>query len=180
MRGLFLLGSAAAALLTGCASSPPAQSMCEAKSETFAELVQCTRQGVPPAKLDDPKVKLYLTQGEVLAEHVAAGKKTNAEARAAWQRFAMDMWPERTATFVPIFVPQQPVAGPYYTPVRPFTPAPAPAPLPANTVQAFWTGKSQQATSVTGVIGVNCEYSYAGRTFWRMHQGYCPPSVEAR
>lgn len=51
--------------------------------------------------------------------------------------------------------------------VQPFTSA----------VQAFWTGQMRQAQSVTGVVGFNCEYNYAGRTFWRMFAGSCPSAV---
>jgi hypothetical protein len=42
---------------------------------------------------------------------------------------------------------------------------------------AYWTGASQIATSVTGRVGFNCEYNYAGRTFWVMFEGSCPSRV---
>lgn len=45
------------------------------------------------------------------------------------------------------------------------------------TLQAFWTGRSQFGQSVTGAAGTNCEYNYAGKTFWRMFAGGCPSSV---
>ncbi|HEY8880386.1 MAG TPA: hypothetical protein VIN03_22645 [Roseateles sp.] len=54
-------------------------------------------------------------------------------------------------------------------------------PLSTSTgVSAFWTGKSQPAQSVTGTYGTNCEYNYAGRTFWRMFTGFCPSSVQVQ
>lgn len=43
---------------------------------------------------------------------------------------------------------------------------------------AFWTGRQEQARSVTGQIVWNCEYRYAGNTFWRAFAGFCPSSVE--
>lgn len=42
---------------------------------------------------------------------------------------------------------------------------------------AYWTGKSQAAQSVTGAVGFNCEFNFAGRTFWRMFQT-CPSSIQ--
>lgn len=43
---------------------------------------------------------------------------------------------------------------------------------------ATWTGNVQLVQSVTGAPAWNCEYSYAGRTFWRAFSSHCPPSVE--
>ena len=48
----------------------------------------------------------------------------------------------------------------------------------AHAATAYWTGKSEPAQSVTGAAGWNCEYSYAGQTFWRMFTGFCPSSIE--
>jgi hypothetical protein len=43
---------------------------------------------------------------------------------------------------------------------------------------AFWTGRMEQAQSVTYQMVWNCEYNYAGQTFWRAFRGSCPSSVE--
>ncbi len=59
-------------------------------------------------------------------------------------------------------------------PVQLSTPAQVLQPV---TVQAFFTGRSQPAQSVTGMFGTNCEYSYGNQRFWRMVQGACPYSV---
>lgn len=48
----------------------------------------------------------------------------------------------------------------------------------AYAATAFWTGRSQQGQSVTGMYVMNCEYNYAGRTFWQAFSGYCPNTVE--
>jgi hypothetical protein len=48
----------------------------------------------------------------------------------------------------------------------------------ANAATAYWTGRMEQTRSVTGQVVVNCEYMYAGNTFWRAFQGYCANSVE--
>jgi Tfp pilus assembly protein PilV len=61
--------------------------------------------------------------------------------------------------------------------LRPQPMQPQPAQLQQG-VSAFWTGKSQSGQSVTGAVGMNCEYQYGGRYFWRMFQGYCPSSIQ--
>lgn len=47
-------------------------------------------------------------------------------------------------------------------------------------LKAFWTGRSELGQSVTGSSGTNCEYNYAGNTFWRMYRGACPSSVDVQ
>lgn len=47
-------------------------------------------------------------------------------------------------------------------------------------VAAVWTGRSEPATSVTGVSGVNCEFDYAGQRFWRMFAGGCPSKFQVQ
>lgn len=43
---------------------------------------------------------------------------------------------------------------------------------------AFWTGRSEYVTTVTGKTGVNCQYQYAGQHFWRTFVGgMCPAKV---
>ena len=51
------------------------------------------------------------------------------------------------------------------------------SPMQQPTQQAFWTGRSKSGQSVTGAFGMNCEYNFAGRLFWRMYSGGCPSSV---
>lgn len=46
---------------------------------------------------------------------------------------------------------------------------------------AYWTGNMHTVTTVTYQQGVECEYNYAGRTFWRTYVGMsCPSSVEVQ
>lgn len=52
--------------------------------------------------------------------------------------------------------------------------------LPAYAATAFWTGKMVPVTTVTYQSAWNCEYNYAGQTFWRAFQGSCPSSVEVQ
>jgi len=42
---------------------------------------------------------------------------------------------------------------------------------------AFFTGKMYAATSVSGLMGWNCEYQANGQYFWQFHQGFCPSSI---
>lgn len=42
---------------------------------------------------------------------------------------------------------------------------------------AFWTGQEQQITTITHQQGWNCQYTYAGQTFWRAYVGTCPASI---
>lgn len=59
--------------------------------------------------------------------------------------------------------------------------APVQAPAyqaPQQGVTAVWTGKSSMAQSVTGMSMFQCEYTYAGRTFVRGYQGYCPATIQ--
>jgi len=49
------------------------------------------------------------------------------------------------------------------------------------TQTAFWTGRSEFVQTVTYQQGINCEYNYAGRTFWRTFVGaVCPNSVQVQ
>ncbi len=49
----------------------------------------------------------------------------------------------------------------------------------AQAATAFWTGALRVGTSVTGQSGANCEYQYAGRTFWIFVVGLsCPAQIE--
>lgn len=44
---------------------------------------------------------------------------------------------------------------------------------------AFWTGRSERATTMNYQSGYNCEYKVAdGRTFWRFFTSSCPSQVQ--
>lgn len=44
---------------------------------------------------------------------------------------------------------------------------------------AFWTGRSERATSMNYQQVLNCEYRISdGRTFWRSFAGFCPSQVQ--
>lgn len=48
----------------------------------------------------------------------------------------------------------------------------------AFAASAFFTGNMSTGTSVTGRFIYNCEYNYAGNTFWRSFTTYCPSTIE--
>lgn len=48
----------------------------------------------------------------------------------------------------------------------------------AEAATAFWTGQQRFAQSVTGMPGFQCQYQFAGKTFWAFFTGSCPPSIE--
>jgi len=48
----------------------------------------------------------------------------------------------------------------------------------AHAATAFWTGRQEQVQTVTYQMAWNCEYNYAGQTFWRVFKNSCPSSVE--
>lgn len=53
--------------------------------------------------------------------------------------------------------------------------------LSAHAATAYWTGRSEYVTTITGRMGISCEYSYFGRTFWRTFvQSACPTSVQVQ
>ncbi len=61
------------------------------------------------------------------------------------------------------------------------TPAPMTAtPIPGPTRQATWTGQGQQVQTVTGQIAWQCQYNYAGQTFYLLMDGYCPAYTQVR
>lgn len=51
---------------------------------------------------------------------------------------------------------------------------------PAAAATAYWTGNMKQVMTVTNQVGWNCEYNYAGRTFWQVYLNSCPSSVEVQ
>jgi hypothetical protein len=72
-----------------------------------------------------------------------------------------------------------PVTMPRVTPVAPLPLAATPQ-ISSQGVTAIWTGRQQQAQTVTNQFGWTCEYNYAGRTFWRTFVGTCPGSVQVQ
>lgn len=50
-------------------------------------------------------------------------------------------------------------------------------PTSGQAATAFWTGQEQQITTITHQQGWNCQYTYAGQTFWRVYVGTCPASI---
>lgn len=50
--------------------------------------------------------------------------------------------------------------------------------VPAFAGTAYFTGRSQIVQTVTYQSGWNCEYNYAGRTFWQVFVGSCPSQIE--
>lgn len=51
----------------------------------------------------------------------------------------------------------------------------------AYAASAYWTGQVRYITTVTYKQGVECEYNYAGKTFWRTFIGAsCPARVEVQ
>lgn len=45
---------------------------------------------------------------------------------------------------------------------------------------AYWTGRSEIVQTVTYQTAFNCEYNYAGQTFWQAYKNFCPASVEVQ
>lgn len=45
---------------------------------------------------------------------------------------------------------------------------------------AYFTGNMNMVTTVTYQMGYNCEYNYAGKTFWMVFPSFCPASVEVQ
>ena len=44
---------------------------------------------------------------------------------------------------------------------------------------AYFTGRQEQVTTVTGQQASNCEYRYMDKTFWKVFEIYaCPMSIE--
>jgi hypothetical protein len=54
------------------------------------------------------------------------------------------------------------------------------AAAPAFAATAYFTGRQEQVTTVTGQVAWKCEYNYAGQTFWRVFQNSCPSRVEVQ
>lgn len=66
---------------------------------------------------------------------------------------------------------------------RPAAKAPVMVPPPPSApagMQAFFTGRSEQVQTVTGLMAWQCEYHYAGRDFVLLFENYCPPSASIR
>lgn len=186
---LFLLAS-----LAGCAGNGTRiQAECERSRAGIGDVVNCTKETlgrVAPAELQDAKAKLYILRGEQLAAEVAAGRTTEIEAKVAWQRLYVELWEptvDESSARMRFMIDRlqqqqnQQSTDSGYKIVQPTRVPPTDSIFPLSIgVLATWTGKSHPGNSITGLTGVNCEYQYAGRRFWRMFQAICPPSVDAR
>ncbi len=42
---------------------------------------------------------------------------------------------------------------------------------------AYFTGRMEQTTTITGTIGWNCEYDFRGQKFWLFFTNLCPNMV---
>ena len=51
---------------------------------------------------------------------------------------------------------------------------------PAFAVTAFFTGNAHPVQTVTYRTGWECQYQYAGQTFWVTETSYCTPTVEVQ
>ena len=124
-----------------------------------------------------PKDEFEYTQRDLRSQAVAANQRrvdaANAEQRA---RTLLAIQMMQANQYRPVTMPPlnttSPVAQQQYS-----------MPLLGSaqaTVTAFWTGKQVQAQTVTNQFGWNCEYNYAGKTFWRTFVGSCPSSVQVQ
>jgi hypothetical protein len=124
------------------------------------------------------KEEFEFKQRDLRAQITAMARRQEAEdesRRLARAAFALQFMQANQATQPkPLtFTPIAPAA-----PVIPVAPVVAPPIRAAAT--AYWTGKQQQVQTVTYQSGWNCEYNYAGRTFWRTFVGSCPSSVQVQ
>jgi hypothetical protein len=102
-----------------------------------------------------------------LLQRMAAADRADQQARAALALQAMQSMQPLT---MPTVSASAPMARPALPTMQPANPG----------VTAIWTGKQQQAQTITNQIGWSCEYNYAGRTFWRTFVGPCPSSVQVQ
>lgn len=156
------------ALMAGCALSP--QQVAErAKLKSNTELCMATIQ--------------FPQYGDAIARELADRHHTcdwaltaaqvrtaDASRRAALQALAASNDTQSGYQIV------QPVALHTSTPLQLQTMQP----LAPATVSAHWTGRQQQVQTITNQFGWNCEYNYAGRTFWRTFVGTCPSSTQVQ
>jgi len=108
-----------------------------------------------------------------IAQQIAAQQQADQRARTA---LALQLMQANQAS------QPQPLT---YTPITPrvstIPPVASVAPTPLQVAAtAYWTGKQTQVQTVTYQSGWNCEYSYAGRTFWRTFVGSCPSSIQVQ
>jgi hypothetical protein len=50
----------------------------------------------------------------------------------------------------------------------------------AFNMKAYWTGQSQQTTTITGMPGWMCEYDYLGKKFWVTSRNFCPSWIDVQ
>jgi hypothetical protein len=162
-----LLIVALAALASGCALTHE-QVVQRAKAKTNTELCMASIQfpqygDVIAAELAS---RSHSCNWELTAAQVEADGAARARRAAAIQ-----------AATASINATQASAQLPTQMALVPINPAPAIAPMVAT---AYFTGKQEMVQTVTYQSGWNCEYNYAGRTFWRTFVGSCPSSVQVR
>lgn len=100
-------------------------------------------------------------QGDAVQQQRAAAAQVQQQAQTVLALQLMQASQPRPLTVAPM------------TSTSPIAPV-APAQIGAT---AHWTGKQEQVQTVTYKYGWNCEYVYAGQTFWRTFVSSCPSSV---
>lgn len=170
MKNLLIAG-AVAALVGGCALTHE-QVVERAHKKTNTELCMALIQfpqyaDVIEAELSD---RGRVCDMQVASAQVQEQNAQNDRYRAALQAAAASL---NTA---PAYKVQQPAS---LSPVAPLQLATAPT-IPAYTATAYFTGQQRQVQTVTYQSGWNCEYRYAGQTFWRTFVGSCPSSVQVQ
>lgn len=165
MKSLLLI-CATAATLSGCALTHD-QVVARAKAKSNTELCMASIQ--------------FPQYGDVIAAELAERGHT-----CNWEQTAAQVQASAAADARRAIAQQAAAASFNAQPVRPQLPtqiAAASAPQVQSftpIATAYWTGKQQQVQTVTYQSGWNCEYNYAGRTFWRTYVGTCPTSVQVQ
>lgn len=88
-------GMTSTLVLAGCAATgTQIQADCERSHAAFPDVVACTRGTIAaknPGITQDARAKLYLLKGEQLAQEVSAGRMSDIQARAEWQRLYVEL-----------------------------------------------------------------------------------------
>jgi hypothetical protein len=167
IRASVVVVASSSMLLSGCALTPEqvaARAKLKSNSELCMATIQFPQYGDAIAR--ELASRNHSCDWALTTAQVRAAETTAANQRAALQSLAA--------------INTQPT----YQIVQP-APLLAPAPFQPPSIQpagvtAYWTGKQHQVQTVTYQSGWNCEYNYAGRTFWRTFVGSCPSSVQVQ
>ena len=116
-------------------------------------------------------------QQELRTRVASAAQQYQAQAQAQRQAdVALAMQFMQRNQITPYQIPAPSTQAPQRNTIQPIQIQPV-QPTSAATATAYWTGKQVQVQTVTYQSGWNCEYTYAGNTFWRTFVGNCPTSV---